>query len=102
MFKDPILVAEALTRNPEEYREDSGKVCVLCSARSVDYKRSWARQACMYRLYRSQWAVAIPCVIPDNPVSNELNEHDEKVLENIGIDCISKAEIRAAIRKMQM
>ena len=39
--------------------------------------------------------------IPDNPVSNEPNEHDEQVLEDISTDCISKAEIRAAIRKMR-
>ena len=39
--------------------------------------------------------------IRDNPVSNEPNEHDEQVLEVISTDCISKAEIRAAIRKMR-
>ena len=39
--------------------------------------------------------------IQDNPVSNEPNEHDERVLEVISTDCISKAEIRAAIRKMR-
>ncbi|XP_072025117.1 uncharacterized protein [Amphiura filiformis] len=38
--------------------------------------------------------------LPNNPVSEELNEH-ETVIEDISDQHISKAEIRAAIRKMK-
>ena len=54
------------------------------------------------RRWQEQFEEILNRPIPDNPVSNKPNEHDEQVLEDISTDCISKAEIiRAAIRKMR-